>query len=298
MNVLAFGEILWDIIEGQPHLGGAPLNFISHMAQYGARSFIISRVGQDKLGKAALQETEHYGVDTSLVQLDERYETGTVDVTLINGQPDYIIKENVAYDYIEYNGIESKLYAMEFDLLYFGSLAQRKPVSADTLKTLTATHRFKHIFYDVNLRKNGYTKMIIMNSLRLCDILKLNMEEVSELSELLFDDLIISTRQFCDLISEIYLIPIIVITAAEKGCYVFERRNLVHLPGQKIELQDAVGAGDAFSASFMYEYLKHGNVIAAATRANKIGAFVASQKGPIPVYTSEILKILDVKVTR
>jgi len=296
MKALAFGEILWDIIEGKPHLGGAPLNFIAHMAQYGVKPYIISRVGSDEYGEIALVQIASYGVDTSLIQQDEMHETGSVDVTLINGQPDYIIKKEVAYDFIEFNDLGSRLDCMEFDVFYFGSLAQRSPVSADTLKTVLSTHKFKHVFYDVNLRKEGYSKMIIMSSLRLCDILKLNIQEVSEISEVLFEDLFFSLRQFCDIISEVYSIKIIIITAAERGCYVFEENNFVHVPGHKIDLQDAVGAGDAFSASFMYEYLKHGNVIEAATKANKIGAYVASQIGPIPQYTSEVLEILDVKM--
>jgi len=296
MRALAFGEILWDIIEGKPHLGGAPLNFIAHMAQYGVRPYIISRVGNDAFGEIALDQATKYGVDTTFVQRDEIHETGTVEVTLYNGQPDYVIKKEVAYDFIEFNELEARLGSMDFDLFYFGSLAQRSPVSADTLKTILTTHKFKHIFYDVNLRKDGYTKMIIMSSLRFCDILKLNVDEVSEISEILFEDLFFSLRQFCDIIAEVYAIKIIVITAAEKGCYVFEQNNFVHLPVHKIDLQDAVGAGDAFSASFMYEYLKHGDVIQAATKANQIGAFVASQKGPIPLYTSDVLEILDVKI--
>ncbi|MGB4776183.1 MAG: PfkB family carbohydrate kinase, partial [Daejeonella sp.] len=227
MKVLAFGEILWDIIEGKPHLGGAPLNFIAHMAQYGVKSYIISRVGNDSFGETALSQAAKYGVNTTLIQLDAIHETGTVDVKLENGQPDYWIKNEVAYDFIEFNELESRIGSLDFDLFYFGSLAQRGPVSADTLKAIFSTHKFKHVFYDVNLRKGGYSKLIIMNSLRLCDVLKLNVDEVSEISEVLFEDLFFSLRQFCELVSEIYAIKIIVITAAEKGCYVFEKGNFI-----------------------------------------------------------------------
>src|SRR6476620_664014 len=102
MRVLAFGEILWDIIEGTPHLGGAPLNFIANMAQYGAKSYIISRVGNDAFGDEACIKAAEYGVDPILIQLDTEHETGTVEVVLNNGQPDYTIKKEVAYDFINY----------------------------------------------------------------------------------------------------------------------------------------------------------------------------------------------------
>jgi fructokinase len=83
------------------------------------------------------------------------------------------------------------------------------------------------------------------------------------------------------------------VTAAENGCFIFRDGVLVHVPGKKVVLNDAVGAGDAFSASFMFEFLKHGDVITAATKANAVGAFVASQQGAIPRYPSEVLALLD-----
>jgi fructokinase len=292
MKVLAFGEILWDIIENEEHLGGAPFNFSAHCVKCGAEvTSIISRVGQDILGKRAYNRVIEYGVDDSLIQWDDEYPTGIVDVHLKNGQPDYFIKEHVAYDFIAYNQqLKETINTMANDVFYFGSLAQRNSVSQTTLSDILKYNSFKHVFYDVNLRKNGYSKSVLEFSLSACTILKLNVEEVSVISILFFGNNSLSMTEFCIIMVQLYTINTIVITAAEEGCYVFERViNVLHkIDGQKIQLTDAVGAGDAFSASFMCEYLKHGNVIKAATKANLIGAFVASQKGPIPEYSNEI----------
>ena len=82
MKALAFGEILWDIIEGKPYIGGAPFNLAAHLAKCGADSFMISRVGNDELGLSALEETKSLSVNDTWVQVDNQCATGTVDVFL------------------------------------------------------------------------------------------------------------------------------------------------------------------------------------------------------------------------
>ena len=91
MKVLAFGEILWDVINGVEHLGGAPFNFAAHMAQCGHETFMVSRLGMDELGDRAFRKASEHKVRTDFIQRDKKYPTGVVDVTLANGQPDYFI---------------------------------------------------------------------------------------------------------------------------------------------------------------------------------------------------------------
>lgn len=291
MKALAFGEILWDIIDGDPHLGGAPLNFAAHLAQCGAKSFIISRVGTDNLGRSSLARIEELGVTTKYVQSDPSHETGTVKITLTNGQPDYLIQKEVAYDFIEYTHALERLKKSEFDLFYFGSLAQRHEKSLETLRSILQDHHFKNVLYDVNLRKESFTADILFRSLRWATILKLNTEEVPILSSILFNEET-SLEEFSKRITDQYPVRIVIITASADGCYIYTNQHLSHISGIKIKVADAIGAGDAFSAAFMYYYNKTKNPIEAATIANKVGAFVASQTGAIPRFTPEIKKML------
>ena len=291
MKVLSFGEILWDIIEGKKYLGGAPFNFSAHMAQCGAKAFIISRLGKDELGKKAAEMAASYEVNTSLIQWDDKHPTGTVEVILNQGQPDYTIHTSVAYDFIDYTEVSSKLQDQEFDVFYFGSLAQRTVTSRQTLKSLLAKNTFDYVFYDVNLRKDSFSKDIIHDSLKLCNILKLNHSEVPEVSQLLYKaDL--SMEEFCKKMYIDYELELVIITAAEKGCYIFEADKLQLVPGRAVEVADAVGAGDSFSAAFMYIYFHKGDALAAAKVANQVGGFVASHHGAIPSYSEEIKSLL------
>ena len=291
MRVLAFGEILWDIINDVEHLGGAPFNFAAHAAQCGDDSYIVSRLGNDALGKRAFEQSKTYNVGGSFIQWDDKHPTGVVDVTLTNGQPDYFIREKVAYDYIEHEVSLSRLKDEQFDVFYFGSLSQRNSVSAGTLLSILSNTSFKHVFYDVNLRKNGYTLEIIRRSLNACTIFKLNTDEVNVISKLLVGS-VLDVSDFCVFLrSNFPNIRLIVVTASEKGCHVFEDR-LLTVPGTLVEVCDAVGAGDAFSAAFMHIYALSGDPLEAARAANQVGAFVATKTGAIPVYSPAISSLL------
>jgi fructokinase len=290
MKVLAFGEILWDIIDGHEHLGGAPFNFAAHSVQCGDEAFIISRLGNDALGRRAFDQCKQHGVNTSLIQWDDDHGTGTVDVRLNNGQPDYTINKNVAYDFISNTPQLKSIGTDYFDVFYFGSLAQRNPVSSETLQSILRQCSFKHIFYDVNLRKEGYSAEIINWSLSAASIFKLNHEEVPVLSSLLFNQKLTNDLFCMKVCLKFPNLKLVIITAAEKGCYVFYDGKLNHTPCASVKVADAVGAGDAFSAAFMNTISKHNNPIEASRVANMVGGFVASQPGAIPSYPNELQK--------
>ncbi|MBL3656222.1 carbohydrate kinase family protein [Fulvivirga sediminis] len=288
MKILSFGEVLFDIIEEKEYLGGAPLNFIAHIAQCGLSGYMYSKVGDDDLGNLALEKMRELRVSTQFVQQDEQHPTGTVNVTLTDGQPEYTIQRSVAYDFIRY---DSEVYKHHFDLIYFGSLAQRSDLSQITLKTLVEQNQFKHVFYDVNLRAEGYNRNIITHSMEMCTILKLNDGEVMVLSDLLFQHSL-SMKKFCAYVSEQFGIGLILITAGEKGSYIYRHGVLEFITGDKVKVVDTVGAGDAFSAGFVYKFLKTGNALAASKTANSLGAFVASRQGAIPIYSEEVKRTL------
>lgn len=282
MKVLVFGEILWDVIEGVPHLGGAPLNFAAHVRQCGYPAAIISCLGRDELGRKALNLIDELDVNTQYVQWSDK-ETGTVPVSFVNGQPDYEITRDVAYDYIDPAQLDHQ--SLEtFDVFYFGSLIQRSRKSAEALKAILAGHSFETVFYDVNLRKNSYTKQIIEDSLGYCTILKVNDEEVKVLGPLLFG-ISPEMKAFCEEVVRRYSrIKTVVITAGADGALVYHEGKLVPVPTKPVQVVDTVGAGDAFSAAFLSACRLYDDPVRAASVANEVGGFVASSRGPIPRY--------------
>jgi fructokinase len=291
MKVLAFGEILWDLIDGHPYLGGAPFNFAAHFARCGNNAFLVSSVGNDNLGWRALSEAQRLGVDCSYVNMHPKAPTGTVDVYLKNGEPDYIITENVAFDEIMPPD-ELFLDTNQFDVLYMGTLSQRKTVSATSLRRIIDNLKFQHVFCDVNLRKGGWTTKILHDSLNSSTILKLNIDEVPFVGiRLVREEL--RPESFCRRIMHLYdSISLIVVTAGADGCFIFDRKEYVHVPGFPATTVDTIGAGDAFSAVFLHTYARTGDPVQSAATANRIGAFVTSNRGAIPDYPEEIIDVL------
>ena len=95
--ILGIGELLWDILPEGPRLGGAPANFTAMAGRLGNHAAILSRIGRDDLGRNAIKLLDPLPVDTSHIQVDPAHQTGRVTVTLINGQPNYVIHEPAAW---------------------------------------------------------------------------------------------------------------------------------------------------------------------------------------------------------
>src|SRR6476659_9060525 len=99
-KVFGVGEVLWDFLPGGRKLGGAPANFAYHAQALGAEGGVISRVGDDALGKEILETLQKLGVSIAGVTVDPTHATGTVSVELTSdGQPCFTIHEDVAWDH-------------------------------------------------------------------------------------------------------------------------------------------------------------------------------------------------------
>lgn len=288
MNALAFGEILWDKIEDEFYLGGAPLNFAAHFVKCGGQSSIISAVGNDALGKRAIADLTSLAVDASFVHTLANHDTGTVDVILSNGEPDYAIHEPVAFDFIVAPET-ARLSKVSCDVFYFGTLAQRNAVSRDALRCILDTINCHHIFYDINIRKNFFTREIVWHALERCTIFKINNDEVKILSQLFYKRVLL-VEEFASRVAKDFNIDVVIVSAGENGAYIQWNNAFRHIPGVATTVVDAVGAGDAFSAAFMYRYCNGDSAFAASTIANAVGSFVAASRGAIPAYTNELKK--------
>jgi len=290
IKVLSFGELLWDIIGGKAYIGGAPFNLASHLAKMGVNSTYISTVGKDSLGEKALKIAEAYGLDPNCIATHPHLPTGKVDVYLNHkGHPKYTIHEDTAWDQIIlHEGFRDLLFKENWDAFCFGTLAQRSESNRNLLYDLLSHLQCQYIFYDVNLRQNFYQREWIERSLHFSNMFKLNEEEVTTLSELLLGK-VVSKEDFCHTISSKYSLKIICITLGENGSIVYDGQDFFKIPGVKVKVVDTVGAGDSFSAAFLFSLLSGLTPRESGLFANQVGAFVASQSGAVPEYLS-ILK--------
>ena len=178
-RIIGIGEILWDVFPVGKQLGGAPTNFAYHVSAQGHEGIIISRIGNDELGNEAINYLKGMRLVTDYIQFDKNRPTGTVEVRIDDSkQPDYIIKEGVAWDFLEWRP-NFKMLLKSVDAVCFGTLAQRNTISRNIiLKFLGSLENNTVKILDINLRQNFFNRQIIEESLRLSDILKLNRSEL------------------------------------------------------------------------------------------------------------------------
>jgi len=269
-DVIAFGEVLWDIIDGVPHIGGAPFNFAAHVVKCGLSAAIVSSVGKDELGDRARQAVRTLGVDDAMLGTHPSLPTGTVNVTLADGIPSYEIVKPVAWDEISAGCDETPSAPRAF---YFGSLAQRSPVSAQTLGKLLEAFQRSLVFFDVNLRQDYWSKALVCDCLKSVDVLKVNDEEMKTLG---FDPVA--------LFAENPRLNTVIETRGAEGCAVWSRDGAFFtspaLPDGPVV--DTVGAGDSFSAAFLASVLDGKSLVEAARAGNARAGRVAARAGAIP----------------
>ncbi len=293
-RVLSFGAILWDIIEGIPYIGGAPFNVAAHLAKCGVPSYMLTCLGRDDFGRRSLAEMERLGVQQDYVQFDSEHPTATVVVSLSEtGQPSYDVKDNVSYDCIRVDEALADAVAGEgFAAFCFGTIEQRRPVARRSLYNVLERLNDAHVLYDVNLRLHYYSREIVQKSLEHTTILKLNDEETRVLSEMLFEKSL-SQEDFARRVRDDYGIATVLVTRGAKGCLLVSHNGVTEFPGVSVKVADAVGAGDAFAAGFLAGLCSGESLEQATEFANRLGAFVASQRGAIPEYDQEIRNMIE-----
>lgn len=279
-RVIAFGEILWDMLQSGAVLGGAPANFAYRIQSLGVPVVMVSRVGNDTLGIDALEFLSAAGMDTSLIQIDKQHHpTGTVQVSLDEGNARYEFATKVAYENIQITDAVNEV-AKSVDAICYGTLAQRGEVSRNSLYSLLEMVPDTALkVVDINLRVD-FTSEIVQTSLSHANILKLNSDEVEPVCSLLGLPPDLDYRTFAETLIEKFSLSHVLVTRGAEGVY---GRNSngeeVDLPGYRVKVADTIGAGDAFTAGFVWKKLEGESFRECCDFGNRLGAIVAESTG-------------------
>jgi len=278
-KVTCFGEVLWDVFPSHKKIGGAPLNVALRLYSFGMDTNIISRVGNDEIGRDLVQYVKKNGLDTSLIQIDEILDTGCVKVTLDeNNSATYKIEQPVAWDNIEESDQALKN-VKSSDAFIFGSLASRDEKTKNTLLNLLPNASFK--VFDVNLRPPFYTLDLLLELMNKSDFIKCNDEELNEICAALGCNSESIVDQITFLSEHTHTFQIC-ITKGKNGAILLFNGKLYNNNAYPIKVVDTVGAGDSFLATLICNLLKKIQPGEALSIACAIGALVAGKKGANP----------------
>jgi fructokinase len=280
--ICGVGELLWDLLPAGERLGGAPANFAVTVSRLGNRGVIASRLGTDARGEHARAVLKDFPVDLGYLQTDSKHPTGTAGVEIADGEPRFVIHAPVAWDFLEWTA-ELRTLAAEADAICFGTLAQREPVSRETIRKFLAATRPECVrVLDVNLRAPFFSVEVIAESLQAATIFKLNEAEVPMVLQMLGappETVMVSAARW--LLGH-YPLQLVAITLGAEGSLLVTRDTVDRHPGVAVKIADTVGAGDAFTAGLVDAYLRGATLDAMNEAGNRWGAWVASRPGAMP----------------
>jgi fructokinase len=289
MSMLAlFGEALVDRFADRSVVGGAPLNVARHLAALTRRAenvHLISRIGANDDAATAIElELARYGLPTDNLQRDASRASGVVDISLgAAGEPTYHIAQDAAWDHIEAPALPG---SAACDVIYFGTLAQRSPSSAQSLQTLLAGQPGALRLLDLNLRKMSNTRAISEGSLHHANWLKINHEELALLAH--WFDLGKGTAAQMHGLMQHFALNRAVLTLGADGYEAYERSGdqvrLVHRGVGLVvrEVADTVGAGDGFTAMWLAGHVQGLSFARSVELANRFAAQICTLRGPVP----------------
>lgn len=280
-TVVGVGEVLWDLLPAGPQLGGAPTNFTHLAAALGARAMMVTRVGNDDLGREVLRRFAQRELPRDTVQVDPVAPTGTVAVTLDqNGVPHYTFAEDAAWERLEVTN--AALQAVRgAHAVCFGSLGQRSAISRQAIQQLVAAAPADALkIFDINLRLDFFSREVLEESMRLSNVLKLNDEELEVLTPMF--SLHGNVRERIEALARTYRFKVVALTRGSSGSLIYRDGCWSELPPQPVQVVDTVGAGDAFAAALTMGLLARMTLDEVHVIAGEIARYICSQRGATP----------------
>lgn len=277
--MLGLGELLWDVFPDEKRPGGAPANFAFHAAQLGHEASVVSRVGDDESGRELLAHLKTNGISTEFIQIDKQKPTGAVKVEVApDGTPGFTVAVDEAWDYLE---DEPRLHQAiaSADVVSFGTLTQRGEKSRRTVQSLLNSAR-NTVLFDINLRKDFWSKQLVEEGLSHATIAKMNQREQQLLQQLGLGK---GDRvDWCRSILLEFQLWMVCVTRGKDGCLLVGTEVWAEHPGYPVGVADTVGCGDAFAAAVAHCHLRGYPLDKTADFANRVGSFVASRPGATP----------------
>ncbi|MCB1857258.1 MAG: carbohydrate kinase [Gammaproteobacteria bacterium] len=271
-NPLIFGEVLFDCFDDNSRvLGGAPFNVAWHLRAFGLSPLLVSRVGDDPLGRQIRAAMDGWGLSTAGLQLDSVHPTGRVSVSLKAGEPSFDILDGAAYDYIQRDMIPP----VTPSLIYHGTLALRSPDSAATLAHIRERYPAP-VFMDINLRPPWWDKPLLERYLPGVRWLKINENELDTLAGANG-----SVQSRVQRVMDNYQISLVILTRGGAGAMAVtaDGAEVAVTPKRGTQVVDTVGAGDAFASVCIFGLASGWPMDSTLDRAQSFASLIVSQRG-------------------
>ena len=279
-TICALGEILVDYFPDGKRLGGAPFNFITHMQRLSFPTMFVTRIGRDHDADEILQFLKKIEMDLTWIQQDDEHPTGSVTVHFRDdGSHSFTAAENTAQDYLVASEIPEQ---QTPKALFFGTFGQRHSVAAAAHDQMLSRMKGRtKLFCDLNIRPPFFTKEIVEQSLRFCDVLKISEEDISFLYRIFFH-LPQNPYDVVRMLMDKYDIEHVYLTRGSEGSLLFEGNKKIAIDAAKANVVNTVGAGDAYSAIVVAGMVLNWESQMILERASIFSAAICEEAAAIP----------------
>ncbi len=295
------GARLEDVTSFARYLGGSSANTAFGCARLGLRAGLVSRVGDDALGRFLTETMVKEGCDVSHVSIDPQRLTGAVVLGIKDQEtfPLIFLRENCADMAIAEADVEESFIASSRALLITGThfstayadrisrLALERARRNDVRTILDIDYR--PVLWGLTKRGDGETRYVQSDTV------------TAHLQRILpaFDLVIGTTEEFAiaggstDMITALRAVrritsAVLVVKRGPLGCAVITGDVPASLDeafngrGVQVEVLNVLGAGDAFSAGFLSAWVRGEDYTRCTRNANACGALVVSRHGCAP----------------
>ncbi len=290
------GGRLEDMASFSKAVGGCPTNVAIGTARLGLRSGLITRVGDEHMGRFIREQLGREGVDTAGVHTDPDRLTALVILGVRDGKtfPLIFYRDNCADGALDPSDIDEAYVASAAAVLVTGTHFAR-PASSEA-QTLAIRHARAHgrkVVFDVDYRpnlwglaghgageeryiKSGGVTALLAPVLPLCDVIVGTEEELMIAGGA--DEPLAAVRAI-----RAASPALIVCKRGPMGCVAFDGPIPARLddgvkgPGFPVEVLNVLGAGDAFLSGFLRGWLRGEPLPRALAFANAAGAFAVSR---------------------
>ena len=298
------GGRLEDMMSFDKYIGGSPTNISVGTARLGLKSALITRVGDEHMGRFIKEQLIAEGVDISHVVTDKDRLSALVLLGIRDEDqfPLIFYRENCADMALCEDDIDEQFIKTAKAVLVTGTHFSTPSVSAASIKAMRiARSAGRKVAFDIDYRPNlwslgghgdgearfaesDYVSNHLKTILPHCDLI-VGTEEEWQIAGGSLDtlDALRDARRLCD--------GVFVCKRGAMGCVIFEGEiddweSGVAVPVQKIEIFNVLGAGDGFMSGFLRGWLRDEALETCAIYANGCGALAVSRHGCAPAYPS------------
>ena len=295
------GARLEDVQSFRKYVGGSAANIALNTARLGVRSAMLTRVGDEQMGRFVRRSMEDAGVDVSHVTFAPDHLTPYVLLAIrdIDGFPRIFAYGDAADLALDEDDVDPEFVASSKALLVTGTPLSRAGSRTASLKAVKAAKEagtkvvfdldYRPVFWGVASHEQGGEMFVaserVTEAYRTvlpgCDLVVGTEEEIRIAGG--SEDTrrsLLSIRELSD--------ATIVLKVGAMGAIVFpddipeDLEGGVRVPGFPVEVFNSVGAGDAFMSGFLSGWLREEPLEECLRLGNACGAIVVSRHGCSP----------------